>query len=217
MNSSTSLVLIAQFKTLSEELSAFIEQEGWAVRPHNKDGLPFFLQLSPEDQERVVDLLRRYLEVCRLVYEQGRQLKEGPFFVEAALQYYGYEVSTEARRQILEKPDRVVEFYSPKHTQFFRTLNYFEFTSYTLEDIYCRQWIHLYDRDEAVSLRILEQANYVLSGRVSQPVIINKPHRLHERVSLERLTLRMTRLYLEPLRKNGQIEGLIAIQDCDWG
>ena len=136
--------------------------------------------------------------------------------VKTARAYYGKKIRQEGMEQLVKKEGRIVEFYSHKHTQFFRSFNFFEFCSYTIEDIFCRSWPHLYSRAEEVTMRILEQANYVLSGRLNQPVIITEVHKIQERVSLERLQMYMTRLYLEPLIKDGKVEGLIAIEDCVW-
>lgn len=205
-----------KFRMLSEELSSFIEQEGWSVRPYGIESLPFFQQLVEEEQAATVVRLTQYLEICRKVYSKGRRLKEMPYFVETALDYYGYQISPQAIEQLHEDESRVVEFYCRSHTQFFRTLNFFEFASYTIEDIYCRQWVHLYQRDVEVSQRVFTKANEVLSGAMKEPVIITEKQEIRERVSLERLQLFMNRLYLEPLLHKDGIAGLVAIEDCAW-
>ncbi|WP_374033443.1 hypothetical protein ACES2I_11765 [Bdellovibrio bacteriovorus] len=207
---------LQKFKLLCEELSSMLEQEGWSVRPYSQDTLPYFQQLNEPEQAQATDLMNQYLEICRSVHRQGRRIKDMSFLVKTALDYYGYKISQEGMEQLVNKEGRIVEFYSHKHTQFFRSFNFFEFCSYTIEDIFCRSWPHLYSRAEEVTMRILEQANYVLSGRLNQPVIITEVHKIQERVSLERLQMYMTRLYLEPLIKDGKVEGLIAIEDCVW-
>lgn len=210
------LSAVDSFKKYAEELCAFIEQEGWAVRPYHQDSLPFFLQLNEFQRGTTIELLRQYLEICERVYSRGRRLKDMPFFVETALDYYGYSIFPQTMGRLRAEPNKMVEFYSDKHTQFFRSLNFFEFTSYTIEDLYCRQWVHLYDREEAMILRILKKANAVLAGQCEAPLAVLEPHILKERLSLERLQVEMKNLELEPLRKNGQVQGIFAMADCTW-
>ncbi|UXR63130.1 hypothetical protein EZJ49_08580 [Bdellovibrio bacteriovorus] len=204
------------FKKYAEELCAFIEQEGWAVRPYHSESLPFFLQLNESERESTTELLRQYLEVCQRVYSKGRRLKDMPFLVETALEYYGYQVFPQTLAKLRQNQSKMVEFYSRKHTQFFRSLNFFEFTSYTIEDLYCRQWVHLYDREESMTMRILSEANKVLAGDLSEPIFVPEAHILKERLSLERLQVQMQNLQLEPLFKNGQSDGIMAVADCTW-
>ena len=204
------------FKSYAEELCAFIEQEGWAVRPYKQASLPFFLQLNDEAAAVAVELLKQYLEICKRVYLRGRRLKDMPFFVETALDHYGYQVFPRTLARLQAEPAKMVEFYSANHTQFFRSLNFFEFTSYTIEDLYCRQWVHLYDRDESMTKRILIQANAVLAGQVYEPILVPEAHVIKERLSLERLKVRMENLQLEPLGKDGHVHGIMAVADCAW-
>lgn len=208
---------LQKFRALCEEVSTMLEKEGWSVRPYALESLPYFQQLSAAEQVQATELLSQYVDICRTVYSAGRRIKDMPFLVQTALKYYGFEVSQGVLDQLENVKGRIVEFYSPNHTQFFRSFNFFEFCSYTIEDIFCRAWISLYSREEEVALRLLEQVNYVLSGKVSHPVIITEVQKLQERVSLERLQVYMTRIYMEPLVKDGNVEGLIAIEDCAWG
>lgn len=204
------------FKKSAEELCTFIEQEGWAVRPYHQESLPFFLQLNDVERAGAVELLRQYLEICQRVYSRGRRLKDMPFFVETALEYYDYKIFPDTLVHLRAEPAKMVEFYSTKHTQFFRSLNFFEFTSYTIEDLYCRQWVHLYDREEAMTMRILSEANAVLADQSQKPIIVPEAHVIKERLSLERLQVRMQNLQLEPLKKNGHVDGIMAVADCTW-
>lgn len=204
------------FKSYAEELCTFIEQEGWAVRPYHHETLPFFLQLNDTEREGTIELLRQYLEICQRVYSRGRRLKDMPFFVETALEYYDYKVFPETMAHLQAAPGKMVEFYSNKHTQFFRSLNFFEFTSYTIEDLYCRQWVHLYDREETMTMRILTEANAVLAGKCQAPIKVPEVHVIKERLSLERLHVQMQNLELQPLTKNGHVDGIMAVADCTW-
>ncbi|WII73732.1 hypothetical protein QJS83_07565 [Bdellovibrio sp. 22V] len=214
MTPQTSHSLATQFRALSEELCRFIEEEGLAVRPYATPTLPYFFQLDEETQKEVVGRLSDYLNICRSVYKEGHQLKESSFFIRKALEYYGYEYNPNLF-EFLRNGRDVGEFYTLHHTQFFRTLNYFEFTSYTIEDIYCRQWIHLYQRDEEISQLMFTKITTLVKENPQGSLYFSHPHVLKERASLERIELHINGHHISCLRKDGEVQALTSIISCE--
>lgn len=206
---------LKQFKDLSEELCFLMEKEGWSVRPYNQESLPFFQQLDNEKQCEAIDLLQQYLDVSKKVYQHGKSLKDKSFCMDIALQYYDYQVSPSIYEQVVAS-DKIVEFYRADQTQFYRSLNFFEFTSYTIEDLYCRQWLHLYQRPEALTQKIYQAATSFKDGEMSPPVMVEDAHVLIERLSLERLQVKMSELFLAPLYQKTRFVGVAAVSRCAW-
>lgn len=199
----------ANFRNLSEELCQLIEAEGLSVRPYKIPTLPYFLQLTEEQKSSVLQHLQSYLDICRMVRAKKHSLKETTFFVKTALEYFGFEVDKKVFDSI--DLDTMVEFYSLNHTQIFRTLHFFEYSSYTLEDIYCRQWIHLYDRDPGVSQEFLRCAESLVLG--SEQIIVPDigEHFLVERASLEKLKFKAKTLCIAKLEKDHKVAALLNV------
>lgn len=61
--------------------------------------------------------------------------------------------------------ESVVEIYNAVGIQVFRNCKFFEICSYTLEDLYCRPWFELYERDPQVISAITKQVELALSGK----------------------------------------------------
>ncbi|UOF01636.1 hypothetical protein [Bdellovibrio reynosensis] len=203
-----------KFKRLSEELCAYIEDEGLSIRPYSSELLPYFHQLTDESKDEVVATLNDYLNICKSVYAEGRQLKDAEFFTLKALEYYKFEASP-ALFKILKNPKFITEFYSFKNTQFFRTLNFFEVTSYTIEDIYCRQWIHLYEREEKVAAHVYEVVTKMVEGKGEDNYFFTEKNILKERASLERVEMVINGLHISALKHQGQITALASCVDCE--
>lgn len=199
----------ANFRNLSEELCQLIEAEGLSVRPYKIPTLPYFLQLTTEQKDTVLQHLQSYLDICRTVRLRKHSLKETPYFVRTALEYFGFQVDETVFESI--DTDTMVEFYSLNHTQIFRTLHFFEYSSYTLEDIYCRQWIHLYDRDLAVSQEFLRCAELMIKGGAQVMVPEIGEHFLVERASLEKLKFRARTLCVATLKKGPDIAAFLNV------
>lgn len=202
------------FKALSEELCSFIEQEGMAVRPYSHPGLSYFQQLTEEGQQTAIETLQNYLEVCRSVYKENHSLKDSAFLVQKGLEYFSYQCHPSIF-EMVEKESRVVEFYTPQNTQIFRTINYFEFASYTIEDLYCRPWNHLYIRDEEIDNLLIQGVGAVLTKAVGpEGVLVPNQHLLTEKASLERVTITVDGVHLLPLMQKEAVEGFACIIDC---
>lgn len=207
---SKATLLSNQFKRLSEEVCIFVEDEGLSVRPYGHEILPYFNQLTEEAMEAAVVQLTDYLNICNSVYKEGRRLKDSEFFVHKALQYYNFECSP-ALSEYLKNPKYIAEFYSLGNLQFFRTLNYFEVTSYTIEDIYCRQWMHLYQRDEAVGAKIYDVVMKMVEGQGIDNYYFPDQNILKERVSLERLEILIKGLHVSALKQQGELRALASL------
>lgn len=197
-----------RFRTLCESLALLLEHEGMAVRPYANENLIFFQMLSPESQDEAIELLEDYLATAKLVLKDKHSLKESRYFVQKALEYFELSAHPEFVAAA-QDPRRISEFYSLKGTQFFRTFNYFEMTSYTLEDIYCRQWVDLYERPEGLTSQMLAGIAELVEKNSSQTLInIDTAHFIQERISLERLITNCQGLHITPLYQQGVLTGL---------
>ncbi|MFS4457624.1 hypothetical protein [Bdellovibrio sp. HCB2-146] len=202
--------LTNRFRALSENLCQLLEQEGLVVRPYHLASLPFFQALTPEEQLPAIEYLERYYNLCLHTKKQRGDLREGRVLIEEALDYFKLEVDPAVFDLI--GPRNVFEFYSPNQTQYFRTINFFKYTSYTIEDIYSRSWFHLYERDEKITSRILELALQVLEGKTSSFLVPEIPeHMLTERASLEKLKVPVQIICLAPLKRDGKTVGILCV------
>lgn len=195
------------------ELSGFLEEEGMAVRPFAHPTMTYFQQLSATDKELTLNSLRDYLSVCRLVRNSGQSLKNNAVFVEIALRYFGLTPHPEFKKQ-LAAGQGVVEFYTLAGHQFFRTFSYFEMTSYTLEDIYCRSWNILYERPEELNRQMFEDIERFVIQADPLAVLTVGSHVIQERLSLERLAVDCKKMQMTLLQKNQQPAAIGVVVDC---
>ncbi|WP_291516368.1 hypothetical protein [Bdellovibrio sp. ArHS] len=203
---------IAKFKTFSEELCEVIEQEGFVVRPYSQDSLPYFRQLSETEQLHAVENLENYIRICKSVHDVGGEIKDASLFVRKALQFYGYQYDP----KILElvQNEYLTEIYNLSNIQLFRSFSYFQYASYTIEDIYTRPWIHLYERDPEVTAKLVATLTSIITGEKKTLEIDVEEHLLIEKASLERLAVSVRVLYAMPLLKEGKTAAYLVIARC---
>lgn len=202
--------LTNRFRSWSENLCQILEQEGMLVRPYQLASLPFFQALSVAEQLQALQLIESYYAVCQDTRRRGSSLRGERAILDQALEHFNLQIDPEIFKFI--GPRNVFEFYSENQTQFFRTANFFEYTSYTIEDLYSRSWMNLYARDEKIVGKIIEHANHILSGKAQGIIQPDIPeHIIAERASLEKLKLSVLIECLAPLRRDGKTVGILSV------
>lgn len=201
------------FKKLTEELSSLLENEGVAVRPYSDPQLVYFRVLTEKQQLETISGLKHFIETATRVMRAGRSVKEAEFFVKTALEYFGLQPHPEFLLRAYDL-DVVVEFYSLSGIQLFRTFNYFEFTSYTLEDIYCRQWHDLYERSADLGQKMFVGVEDMVRSEDPQQSMIFGAHTIKERTSLERLEVHCDGVHVAPMCRDGKVVALSSLVAC---
>lgn len=201
------------FKRLTEELSSLLEKEGVLVRPYAHPQLVHFNKINEKQQLEIISGLKHFIEAAKRVLRLGRSLKESEFFVRIALEYFGFEPHPEFEHRAFQK-DVVVEFYALSGIQLFRTFNYFELTSYTLEDIYCRQWHDLYERPEETVTKMFSDVENLVISADPRKTLTYGTHIIKERASLERLEVLCHGMHIAPMCRDGKMAGLSSLVTC---
>ncbi|MNL45597.1 hypothetical protein D3C87_1682560 [compost metagenome] len=138
-------------------------------------------------------------------------MKDSPSFTWRALRKLGYTPTSDLFEQITD--DHVIEVYSKDSVQVFRNLNFFQFCSYTFEEILSLEWWNLFDRSEAMSQKIFDATVKVFSGecRVNfDPEVPN--HFVRETQSADRLTMEFTMQLIGPLFQNKEPRAVICLE-----
>jgi hypothetical protein len=202
--------LPSTFRAHTEKLCELLQGEGLLVRPYNHNTLPYFHLLSEPEQEDVVTTLDFYLKTCIRTLAEKHSLRDARFFTKKAFE----ELQCTFPANIFDyiQDSTVVEIYLLNQRQIFRTLRFFEVTSYSIEDIYCRQWYHLYQREQDVQSAI-EKTVLDVATRGPQEIIRIPAldHILKEKDSLERLTIHNRLDWIMPLYKNDLLLGFAVL------
>ncbi|AFY02496.1 hypothetical protein [Bdellovibrio bacteriovorus] len=208
MQSSSGLSRHARFKILSENISAIIEEEGLLVRPYGHATLPYFNLLSIEEQERVLKDILTFFQVCTDVKSQGSSLKDTRLFTEKAIARIG--VTADPAILDLIEPHHLIEIYTQSQTQIFRSLKFFEVCSYSLEDLYCRKWYHLYQRTPEDQEKLEAEIGLYYSNSPLRTIKGTAPeHTIRATTSLERNEIITQILWFSPLFSNTKEDSYI--------
>jgi hypothetical protein len=203
-------LLSSRFRKSAERICNFIQEEGVLIRPYAKESLPYFNQLSPSEQEEAVRDITLYEQICQDVKAAHGSLKDNQLFIKKALKRFNWSVRPEDLMKIAD--DHIVEIYDLKQTQVFRSFRYFEFCSYTIEDVHCRKWWHLYTRNASDQEFIFHEVDAFLNQPTPQArrLPMRATH-ITETDTLERLSMSSTIEWFLPVLDGEKLAGIMTV------
>lgn len=192
----------------------YLESKGKRVQPFLSESLPYFNSLSEELQGQVLNRLSFFNEVCSNVVLAGGDLNNPRVMLWHALQSLKFIFPSDLFNYISD--ESVVEIYDQENIQIFRNLRFFDFTSYTLEDLLCRPWVELFSRVDKVQVGLITEAiRSIYDNKVK--TILPMSHIGHNHIietsSPFKLHVDAVLDYLSPIfNRSHQLVGYIAIE-----
>lgn len=152
------------FRLLTERFCELAGREGIWARPSGSQGPVYFRCLPDRLQLSTLDHFHRFLEVCEEAQDAGNRLADDRSFLWRMFRKLGvHPVST----LLAEIDDNdVIEIYNADFIQVFRNLKFFTLCSYTLDDLLCRPFWELFQREERITRALLSVAGDIYSKTV---------------------------------------------------
>ena len=199
-----------RFKRLTKVVSMLLTNEGKYQRPY-LDGLPHFSKLATEQITKVVEHLQFFHDLCIEHVSEGYSIKDSPSFVWRAFRRLGLTPRSDLFSQLTD--EHIVEIYSNENVQLFRNFKFFEFCSYSLEELLTIEWWGLFDRDSKLTTKMYEYAAQIFNGELHENV---KPalesHFVRELASQDKLAMEYSLDLVGPLYRNKRPEALIILE-----
>jgi hypothetical protein len=193
------------FAALSKEYSDFGAEAGVPVKPYHDQTLPLFGALNETQQKEAIRSLEASVEICRDTKAQGNAIGDSAALLWSAIKKLGLRPPSDLFSYL---PDcTLVEIYSPLNVQIFRSFSFFGLCSYTLEELYCQDWVRLFPRDDhKFAEAILEHAADIFSGKVKNTISLRHipKHILREAYSEGRHVAEIGVNWAAPLFQEGQ-------------
>ena len=206
--------LKASFIEYANSLALIGKGEGVRISPFHSPELVHFGLLHLNDKQRVVESLKNYLDICQQTIQSGHSVKNSKQLTWNALKKFKLRPHLTLFDHLND--GQVIEFYSSENIQIFRNFVFFELCSYTLEDIYCRPWFELYERDDSVTTEIIKEFEFIFKGQTDAIVASKTPkHYLLESSSFFSNTVEMQVDFCAPLYSDSKTEKyLIVAESC---
>lgn len=210
----TEEALNRQFTEIAEKLAMMLQNEGLKTQA-SLNGLSYFSQLTTQQKEVAIEKLSFYHDLCHDHVVEDCSLRDSKRFTWRALVKLGLSPTADFL-EALEDGD-IVEIYDAQQVQVFRNLDFFDFCSYTLEELFTLEWWRLFKRDEDISKKILDVASEIYQKK--HPIGITDPvpeHLVIEELSKEKTKLEFFIKQLSPLYQKHQVAALICVERASF-
>ena len=200
---------LKEFKILAVEYCNLINQFGFNVKPYRNFPVLHFERCSFTQKKRAILYLDANIEILKDCVASG----ENPGNSARMLWRILKKIKGTPEADIFDKiaETDVVEVYLDDHTQIFRNLAFFNYTSFTIDELLCGTWYKLYKRDFISTLKMMKMALRVLAGRLDSTKPWNVPaHVFYEVGSEEALKQSIQLKYLSPIKSHGKMMGAIC-------
>ncbi|MBX3039602.1 MAG: hypothetical protein KF789_02700 [Bdellovibrionaceae bacterium] len=142
---SNDLNLRAEFMQAAFGVADFARRAGFRVVPYHDNSLPHFSRLSLDEKKLAIASLEEILSICHGSQNEGCDIKDSLQLLWFTIRHFGLKPPSNMFDHIGEG-DIIAIHHGPQ--QIFRNFEYFEYCSYSLEELGCVDWTKLYERPE---------------------------------------------------------------------
>lgn len=201
------------FKAVAQKISMLLASEGLHRRAY-LEGLPFFGRLSIDQKKDIIQQLSFYQDLCSEQIAEGFTLKDSPTFIWRALRRLGLTPPSDLFSTITQED--IVEIYSSENRQLFRNFNFFEYCSYSFEELHSLEWWHLFQRDGEALRKMFEPISRLMSGEIKESIVPDvEPHLISEISSEDRLSMKYSVRLMSPLLSNRRPAAYLVVERAE--
>lgn len=181
------------FLDLARDIQVIGEGLGIHIETVHQLNNPCFLKLSPKEQEDIITHLRLYQTLLEQVTEDGKA-------EEKKLLWYALKklrlVSTSNMMDLIEDGDLVEVYLGTR--QVYRTFNYYNLCSYSLDELASMPWDQLFYRPLEITTQIFGEIGKALQSREIMPSQTPE-HVVEELLSPNQFKFKYRLKYIVPL------------------
>lgn len=199
-----------RFRLLCLLYSRLIAEEGVGIRPFISRDLRDFADLTAQQKLESLTHLFQMVEVMDEMKRSGQSLKDTSKFLWRTLTHRGWVPQSDIFHMIEESD--VVSIHTPDARKIFQNVNYFDYVSYTVEQIYASTFKGRFKRDAAVAEQLDYHAQEIYGGRITRTLDPGIPEYLCEEINSEEKRKFYSKVKaLSPLRLGDQICGIVSV------
>jgi len=202
-----------QFKTLCLRYAEFLKRKNVKCRPFRAESLPLFSKLTHDQKNKAILEISSALEIFEEMKAEGQNLSDSPKLIWRGLKKLGWTPRADIFDKIGE--DVVIIYSAAEQKQIFQNLRFFDFTSFTLEDIYASPWYEYSKREPWAEQKLQETGIAILTGAKTGTFDPGVGEHLIEEVGTEELLKTWIEVkHVSPLTQGERPVGILVVNHC---
>ena len=199
------------FRNLALRYTAIGAHEGIKVTPFEAPEMPLFQKATPAQRKTAIEFLGTIVQIHEETIAAGDRAIDSRKLVWRALSKLSLVPGPEIFNFITE--DDVVLIYQENQTVVFWNLQFFQYASLTVEQLFFEVWHEFTKRDIEIQKKLYQMALDLISGKITGVFSPDVPgHVVEELGTVERLKTWMEIPYASSLTKNGAFGGILVIK-----
>lgn len=191
------------FRQISMKIADLGASVDIKITPFHNPKLPHFTKLPLPQQKNVIASLRTYLNIYESVLAEGASILSSSRVVWNALLQLGYRPTSDLFSYI--RDEHLIEIHDSSLIQIFRNIGFFNYCTYSLEDLYCNNLTDLYTRDEKLEKDLIGIVGKIYSGQVDRVIDPHlQPHVIQEKASMNKFAVFCHIQNMAPLYSNSE-------------
>ena len=151
-----------------EAFSGLLLENGESVAPYTENALARFASYPVETQSRIYHGFLKYVSAVLEIVEAGIPLRNTEQSLWCLFKKHGLRPRHDLFSSI-DKED-MIEIYLPNQLQWYRSFNYFQYSSYSLGELICIPWQELYAHQDTHMSFFQEITEGIFSNRIQESV-----------------------------------------------
>jgi hypothetical protein len=211
MASPTSPALLNNFRELTTSVSALCLRGEIGIRAWKEAGVPYFAALEPHHQDELIRSFTVQLEIYERFLGAQRPLLDSWGILNEFLPRLNFDPAPDLHGFV--GPNDYLAVYDLGARILLLGPNHFQHMSYTLEDLYCRNWMELLRRDEKIEKLLFERLFAFIQGKRTHTISNEDipPHIIVETQSSGRHSVTVESKAYSPLFRDGKPAGVLVI------
>lgn len=201
---------VTRFLELLDRYEAYLRSAGKKVsRSAPAEGERLFLALSFEHRQRLISRLETELALFDEAVANGERLTDSPKLVWRYFRKTGYTPCSDIFGKITDSD--IVELYGLEQMHLFQNLNFFDWVSTTLEQIYCLPWYQNSTREPAAEQSLANLAGKILAGEVPGTVHPDVGWHVVRECGEEAYEFDFHIKWASPVHSDGRVVGILVV------
>jgi hypothetical protein len=206
---------VSKFKILLDEYEGFVRGAGKLVyRESDSKAHELFMRLGDEGGKKLLLRLENEMSIYREMMIAGEKLTDSPKLLWRFFARNGLTPCSDIFSSIADKD--VVEIYGLNFKHVFVNLNFYDYISATLEEIFCNFWYEVVRRDQAIEKQLMDMAGFIAGGGLTKTMSPGIAKHIIEEIDTEKnfvFTLYMKKI--SPVYSKQQLDSFIVLTDCE--
>ncbi len=187
-----------KFRQLASEIAALGTKFEISIVPYRNFELLHFSKLNLDIQSKILQSLQVYFNIYSSTLAEGSLPSDAARIIWNALAELGFKPTSDVFSYI--EDGNIIEIHDDSFVQIFRSINFFKFCSYSLEELYCHQMTDLYERDLQLESNLMGLVAKLYRGEIKATTMTGlKAHIIQEKKSESKLRVKALIKYIAPL------------------